>query len=261
MPLRVVFVAPEEPSVMPRFFEKVIPALRDDVAAIAVVRPIYKDSTWRAQARRFIAAFGVARFTLEAVVFAFHKGLDLLRSIVPLGRVRSVKRLAMLQRVPLYQPEDVNSPEFLAALRLLSPDLIVSVSCPQIFRKALLELPALGCINVHSSLLPKYRGMLPTFWALLNGEEETGVTVHFMSDGLDEGDIVVQRSVPITSDDTLHSLMRKCKEVASDLVVEAVRQFQVGRVSRSPNRIDLGAYFSFPTREDVDRFRAAGRRV
>jgi methionyl-tRNA formyltransferase len=119
----------------------------------------------------------------------------------------------------------------------------------------------LGCINVHSALLPAYRGMLPTFWAMVNEEEETGVTVHFMTEGIDGGYIIRQRSVPIGRTQTLLSLMRATKRAAADLVLEVVEGFEAGTISPVPNPPDQGTYFSFPTRGDVNRFRALGRRI
>ena len=124
-----------------------------------------------------------------------------------------------------------------------------------------LRVPRLGCINVHSALLPHYRGMLPTFWALAQGERQTGVTVHYMTPGIDGGDIVAQRTIPISPQDTLHSLMRTCKRVAADAVIETVEHLREGSVSTIPNPADEGSYYSFPAREDVRRFKAAGRRL
>jgi methionyl-tRNA formyltransferase len=257
--VRVVFVAPEEPAVMPVFFEKVIPPLREHIVAVAVVSPVYRRSSWLGQAKRFIASFGVREFAVEAAHFAGYKAADALRSVVPIGRHHSVKRIARSQGLPVLTPEDVNAPAFLQQLRELQADLVISVSCPQIFGRDLLQLPRLGCVNVHSALLPDYRGMLPTFWALARGERQTGVTLHYMSPGIDGGDIILQEPIPISADDTLHSLMRKCKLVAADLVLEAVSLFRDSSVAVSPNPADEGAYFSFPAREDVLRFKALGR--
>lgn len=250
-PMRVVFATPDEPSVIPIFFERLIPELREQIAAIAVVSPIYAKSSWLSQAKRFIAAFGVREFVVEALQFGYHK----------IRRRRSVKWIARSNGFPLLTPESVNAPDFLEQLREIDPDLVISVSCPQIFGRELLELPRLGCVNVHSALLPDYRGMLPTFWVLAEGEERTGVTVHCMSPGIDGGDIIGQTSIPIARDETLRSLMRKCKAVAADLVLATVRQFREGGVRTLPNPADEGSYFSFPTREDVMRFRARGRRL
>jgi methionyl-tRNA formyltransferase len=249
--VRVVFATPEEPSVLPIFFERVIPQLQDEIAAIAVVSPVYKRSSWSGQAKRFIDAFGVREFVVEALQFGYLKTVSR----------RSVKNVARSHGIPVITPENVNAPDFLGQLRELDPDLVVSVSCPQIFGKELLGLPRLGCVNVHSALLPHYRGMLPTFWVLAQGEERTGVTVHQMSPGIDGGDILLQQSIPISSDETLRSLMTKSKAVAADLVLETVRRHKDGQVVTQPNPPDEGSYFSFPTRDDVVRFKALGRRL
>jgi methionyl-tRNA formyltransferase len=259
--LKIVFVTPDEPSVMPAFFAKVVPAVADDIAAIAVVSPIFKRSSWLSQAKRFADAFGAREFAVEALQFAGHKGADVARRIVPRGAHHSVKSVARAHGQAVLTPEDVNAPAFLSRLRELDPDLVISVSCPQIFREELLAIPRLGCINVHSALLPHYRGMLPTFWVLANGEEETGVTVHYMTPGIDGGGILLQRAIPITPTETLHSLMGKTKAVAADLIIEAIAGFRAGPMEASPNPPDEGSYFSFPTREDVRRLKARGRRM
>ena len=259
--LKLVFVTPEEPSVMPVFFSKVIPRLCDEIAAIAIVSPIYKRSTWLSQARRFGNAFGYRDLAVEVAHFGRDKAADAVGRLAPVAGYHSVRAVARSHGLRVLRPADVNAEDFLEDLRRLDPDLVISVSCPQIFGGELLELPQLGCINVHSAQLPHYRGVLPTFWTLARGESATGVTVHYMAAGIDGGDIIVQQAVPISSQDTLHSLMRRCKSVAADLVVEAVDRFREGPVAASPNPAEEGSYFSFPRREDVLRFKAAGRRL
>lgn len=257
--MKLVFVAPEEPSVMPIFFRKVIPALREEIAAIAVVSPIYERFSWATQAKQFIDSFGARDFTAEALRYGYYKGADLIRSVAPIGKHHSVKGIARSNGLRLLTPESVNSAEFIQELRELEPDLVVSVSCPQIFGEELLQLPRLGCVNVHSALLPHYRGVLPTFWVLAKGEERTGVTVHYISPRIDGGSIILQKQVPIKPEETLRSLMSACKSAAADAVLETVEQFRHGSVSPTPNPPDEGSYFSFPERQDVLEFRALGR--
>jgi methionyl-tRNA formyltransferase len=259
--MRVVFVAPEEPLILPLFFDRTLPALGDQVVAVAVVSPIYKNSGWIQQSRQFVRSFGLRWFAIEVARYSWNKTLDEVGRLVPLGRARSVRAVTRRHGIRLLRLDDVNAPDFIATLGSMDPDLVISVSCPQIFHRPLLDLPRLGCLNVHSALLPKYRGMLPTFWALVNGEPETGVTVHRMVEGIDGGDIILQRRVPIAADETLLSLMRKTKRMAADLVLESIKEFDAGTVSPMSNPADEGSYFSFPTRADVDRFRALGRRI
>jgi methionyl-tRNA formyltransferase len=259
--MKVVFLAPEERAYLPLFFERVVRALGDQVAAIAVVSPIYKGDGWLSQGLKFTRAFGLPVFLLEGLDFVRCHLLDALSRFIRLGRFYSVKRVARFHAIPLYEPRDINAPPFLQTMEALHPDLIVSVSCPQVFGDELIDIPSIGCLNVHSALLPQYRGVLPTFWALAEGEKRTGVTVHYISKGVDEGDIVLQREIEIAPDDTLHTLIGRAKRVGADLLLETIDQFDRGVASRKPNPSDEGSYFSFPTREDVKRFRERGRRV
>jgi methionyl-tRNA formyltransferase len=261
MEMRVAFVAPEEPSIIPLFFERVLPSLDGAIVAVAVVSPIYRGSTWTSQALRFIRAFGVTEFLREGGAFGVNKGLDLVKRASGVGRFHSIRSMARQHRIPVLSPDDVNDPAFLGQLRSLDPDLIVSVSCPQIFKEELLSLPRRGCVNVHSGMLPEYRGMLPTFWVLANGESRTGVTAHFMAPGIDGGDIILQRPIEIEPDDTLRSLMVKAKTKAAEVVLDTISLFDAGPVPTQPNPVELGSYHSFPTRADVARFRSRGRKL
>lgn len=255
--LRIVFITPDEPSIMPVFFGRTIPALRDEIAAVAIVSPIYKRYSWLRQAQRFVHSFGLRDFVVEAAHFGYQKVADRVRA----GENRSVAAICHAHGVPVLTPENINGPDFLEQVRAVAPDLVISISCPQIFGADLLRLPRLGCVNVHSALLPNYRGMLPTFWVLAQGEAKTGVTVHYMTPGIDGGGIIAQREIPIDAHETLQSLMRKCKVVASELVLDTVDRFRAGPVAAAPNPPDEGSYFSFPERSDVMRFRALGRRM
>ena len=257
--MRVVLVAPEEPFVLPTFFGELLPAVRDEIAAVAIVSPVFTKSSRLAQAKKFARAFGLRALAVEGAWFARHKAADLAHRILGLGRPHSVKGHARAHGLRVLAPKNVNSAEFLAELRRIDPDTVISVSCPQIFGLELLALPRLGCVNVHSGLLPDYRGVLPTFWAMSHGESHTGVTVHYMTPGIDDGGIILQRPVPIRDGDTLHELMRRCKVVAAELVIETLARMRHDDVAVKPNHADEGSYFSFPTRADVERFRAAGR--
>jgi methionyl-tRNA formyltransferase len=261
MGMKVMFITPEEPSVVTSFYRKVLPEVADQVAAMAVVRPIYKNSSWTKQAKRFIRSFGWQIFVLEGLSFAWDKLVDRTHRLTGLGEARSVAGLAKAHGIRVLHPDDVNGQDFLNTVREIAPDLIISVACPLIFKDELLKIPRLACVNVHSSLLPLYRGMLPTFWVLLNQESETGVTVMYMNPGIDDGDIILQQRIPITDDESLRSLMAKCKSVAADLILETIGRFESDNVDSKPNPAESGSYFSFPTKADVKRFRALGRAV
>ena len=133
----------------------------------------------------------------------------------PIGRKRiitppPVKKVALKNEIPVYQPEKVRDVEFIKTLSLLKPDLIIVVAFGQILPKSILDMPSIGCINVHASLLPKYRGAAPIQWSIINGESKTGVTTMWMDEGLDTGDMFLQKSISIdidwTSEDLFHEL-------------------------------------------------------
>jgi hypothetical protein len=110
--------------------------------------------------------------------------------------------------------EDVNAPEFLEELRSLGAELLISVSCPQIFKKPLIELPPHGILNIHGAILPQYRGVLPSFWMLANGERQAGVSIYYVDTRIDAGELCGQRVYDIPPDQTLDGFLRRSKEIA-----------------------------------------------
>jgi methionyl-tRNA formyltransferase len=131
--------------------------------------------------------------------------------------------------IAILQPDSINTPEGLEQLRAMKPDLLVVAAYGQILSKDVLAIPARGTINVHASLLPKYRGAAPVAYAILNGETRTGVTIIKVTPGLDSGDMILQDAIDIAPDDTTGSLEAKLATLGAKLAVEAVRKYQSGR--------------------------------
>ena len=205
---------------------------------------------------------------MRAVVFAYHNfgvtGLEaLLRHGFEVAAVfsheddpreevwfKSVKKFCQEHRLPVFCPEDVNRPEEIARIRALKPDIIFSFYYRQMLSPAILEIPPQGCLNLHGSLLPKYRGRAPVNWVLIHGEKETGVTLHYMLAKPDAGDIVGQRKVVITVEDTALTLYLKMEPAAAELLDEVLPQIKAGEPARLPNRIAEGSYFGGRRPED-----------
>ena len=141
---------------------------------------------------------------------------------------KGMANIAAARSVALVQPESINTPEGVAALRELRPDLLVVAAYGQILSKEVLAVPAVGTINVHASLLPKYRGAAPVAYAILNGETQTGVTIIKVTPGLDSGDMILQEALDILPDDTTGSLEARLAVLGAKLAVEAVRKYQAG---------------------------------
>jgi methionyl-tRNA formyltransferase len=152
----------------------------------------------------------------------------------PAGRGRSpkappVKLLAEELQLPVIQPERLKAPEAMAQLQAWAPDLIVVAAFGQILRPAVLDLPRLGCINIHGSLLPRWRGAAPVQAAILNGDLATGVTIMRMDPGVDTGPMLSQRSLPILPDDTAGSLGKRMAELGAELLLETLPAYLDGR--------------------------------
>ncbi len=144
--------------------------------------------------------------------------------------------------VPILTPVRVNAPEALAQIHGLRPDLIVVVAYGQILKPALLDMPPLGCINVHASLLPKYRGAAPIQWAVARGETQTGITIMYMNEGMDEGDIILQVTEPIQGDDTAGTLHDRLATVGAGALVRAIEELQAGTITRRPQDESAATY-------------------
>ncbi len=139
-----------------------------------------------------------------------------------------VKRIAQREQIPVLQPTKMKDPDFLAALSAWKPDLIAVAAFGRILPPAILTLPPNGCINVHGSLLPKYRGAGPIQWAIINGETETGITTMMMDEGMDTGSMLLQEKISIASDDTAGSLSPRLAHLGGRLLVETIQQLKAG---------------------------------
>lgn len=163
-----------------------------------------------------------------------------------------VKEKALNHNLPIYQPENINTPEFKNQLEQLAPDLIVVVAFGQLLSKDILNLPKLGCINVHASLLPKYRGAAPIHRTIINGEKETGVTTMYMDVELDAGDMLLQEKVDIGEADNLGILHDKLAKLGGELLVKTVRALENGSLTRIPQDHQRATYASKIEKRDVE---------
>lgn len=153
-----------------------------------------------------------------------------------------VKEAAMRHELEILQPEKASQPDFLDRLRELNPDIIVVIAFGQILRKEVLDLPKYGCVNVHVSLLPKYRGAAPINWAIINGEEKTGVTTMFMDEGLDTGDIIKTREFSLDDEINAGQLHDIMMEEGADVLSQTVKAIEDGTAERISQNDDESIY-------------------
>lgn len=174
--------------------------------------------------------------TLEALVEAGHEVcLVVTQPDKPKGRGKEmqytpVKEAAIKHGIEVYQPRKIREPECVEKLKQYQADIMVVIAFGQILPKEILEMTPYGCVNVHASLLPKYRGAAPIQWSIIDGEEVTGVTTMQMDEGLDTGDMLLKTEVPITAEETGESLHDKLAEAGAKLCVETLEKLQEGSI-------------------------------
>ncbi|RNC68108.1 MAG: methionyl-tRNA formyltransferase [Desulfuromonadales bacterium] len=161
-----------------------------------------------------------------------------------------VKVIAEEHGIPVLQPLKVRAPEVIAQIRVLNPDLIVVVAFGQILPQSLLDIPRYGCINIHASLLPRYRGAAPLNWCLVNGETETGITTMQMDAGLDTGDMLLKRAIPIDPDEDAQSLHDRLSLLGAETIDDTLDQLLAGTLTREKQDDTLTCYAPMLKKED-----------
>lgn len=180
--------------------------------------------------------------TLEKIIEAGHEVAAVItQPDKPKGRGKAmqfpaVKEAAITHNIPVYQPVKVREEAFVEQLRKIDPEVIVVVAFGQILPKEILDMPKYGCVNVHASLLPKYRGAAPIQWAVIDGEKESGVTTMMMDVGLDTGDMLLKTVVPIEEKETGGSLHDKLSAAGGTLLVKTLQDLEQGKAVRTPQR-------------------------
>lgn len=252
--MRVIFLTQEDPFYLADAFRHILDNLPYDVKAVGAVvlngSPFGQRLSLAGKVRRTHEIFGPR--------FVVHYGWRLLWA--KLGRSRSVAALFRRRGIKVLIPSgNINAPEFLDELRRRQPDVLVSIGANQVFRRPLIELAPRGCLNLHSALLPRHRGLMPSFWALRHGDAEGGVSIFLVDEGIDTGPILVQRRFDIR-ERNLDVVLRDAKRAGAEAVVEALAKIRQGGFELLPNDAARGNYNSFPTRHDVQAFLSAGNR-
>jgi methionyl-tRNA formyltransferase len=188
--------------------------------------------------------------TLQAIIDEGHEIIGVMtQPDKPKGRGKAVlhtpvKELALQYKLPVYQPVKVKEQEVIQGIREMNPDVIVVVAFGQIIPKEIIEMPRYGCINVHASLLPKYRGAAPIQWAVINGEKESGVTTMRMDEGLDTGDMILKKTVPLDKKETGGSLFEKLSKEGASLLIRTLKELEEGTASYEPQSESTTSYAS-----------------
>ena len=191
-----------------------------------------------------ILFMGTPDFAKESLEAVYNAGYEILGVVTnpdrPKGRgmklvASPVKEYAISKGLKIYQPEKIrNNVEFIEEIKTLKPDVICVVAYGKILPKEILDIPRLGCINVHGSLLPKYRGAAPIQWAVINGDKTTGITTMYMDVGMDSGDMILKEEVEIGPDETTGEVWNKLSKIGGKILVKTLEQIENGTAPRIP---------------------------
>jgi methionyl-tRNA formyltransferase len=248
--MKITYLTTDDPIYLPAFFDRTLGKYGRETLAVCVVPPLYKNQTTMQAAQRYYRTFGL----MASMGLAVRAGMAKLhgQSIASVCKKYGV----LCELVP-----DVNAENFRQRLHEAGTDLLISVSCPQIFKKPLIELPALGCLNIHGAILPHYRGVLPSFWMLANQEKNAGVSIYYVNEKIDAGELCGQRIFEILPGESLDNFITRSKAIAADLLIEVLGKVEAGTITRSPLNLAEGSYYSWPDKEAVVRFHVNGHRM
>ena len=260
--MKIEFLTQDDPLYILPFFEEFLRnySSQFEIAQISCSPTMGKRSRFQIL-KELTALYGpvgmgqlLAKTAVSRVLGKSSKGRDA-------KRFYGLKQISKAYGIPHQKIGNPNAAEFVASVRLRKCDVLVSVACPYILKEALLSTPPLGCINIHHAPLPRYKGMMPTFWQMYHGEKSVGVTVHTMVPKIDEGLALLQENMEIKPGETLHQLIQRAKRHGAHCMARVLAQ--VGSNSVTPIVLDptKSSYFTFPTLAEIGEFQRRGYRA
>ncbi len=251
--MRIVIITQNEPFYLTkslRYLLDILPENSDVVGCVvADVSPFGKKESFFTKAKKTYDIFGLKFFTFYSFKYLKSK----------VNSKNNLFKFLKSSSIPIITLEEpINNLKSVNKINAFKPDLLVSILGNQIFKSPILNLAPKGCINLHTALLPKYRGLMPTFWVMKNNEKKTGVSVFFVDKGIDSGPIIVQTEVEI-GDRTQEELITHTKKIGMEAIAKSIDLIQKDKVQIIENSPSKKTYFGFPTRKDVIEFKKIGK--
>lgn len=260
--MKIEFLTQDDPLYILPFFEEFLrhSAGEFEIGQISCSRTMGKRSR-RQLLRELMWLYGSIGVLRLLVRLALSKVRALRPQQRSADRFGSLRQLARAYQTPFVEIGNPNDEFFVAGLRERAPDVLISVACPYILKAPVLTAASLGSINIHHAPLPRYKGMMPTFWQMYHGEKNVGLTIHYMVAKVDEGDALLQEQLEIMPGETLDHLIRRSKRQGALCMIKVLRALQNGRAVPIKLNHSAGTYFTFPKREEALEFRARGLRA
>ena len=252
--MKIVLITQNEPLFIKDSIKRLINEMPIEGKIVSCVltkaSPFGTKESFLMKAYKTYKIFGLYFFIRYAIIYMF----DLI------SIKNSLKSFLQKNKIDIIElKENINSKNILELINSYQPDLLISIAGNQIFKKDLIDIPSKGCLNLHTALLPKYRGLMPTFWVLKNNEVYTGVSVFFVDEGIDSGPILVQKKIKIDNM-SQNELIKTSKSIGIDAIIESIKMIIEDDINLIDNNEDEMTYYSFPTRADVIAFKKNGGR-
>lgn len=261
--MTIEFLTTDDPLYVLPFFAEFIPQYARDFQITRVWGCRAMGKRPRAQLiRELVCLYGAWGFTRLSSRMLRYRIAGTARKKPGSSRYYSFPQLCAAYGIPYARIGSPNSAEFIAGMKQRQPDLIISVACPFILKSELLTIPHKGSLNIHHAPLPRYKGMMPTFWQMYHGEKRVGVTVHYMAQKVDEGAVLLQDNLEIEPNETLDHLILRSKRHGAHCMAKAVQAIEKGAASgvHPPASVE-GSYFTFPTYQQMQDFHRKGLRA
>ena len=252
--MRIVIITQNEPFYLAKNIEYLIEILPNHSkikgCVITNVSPFSKNGSLISKALKTYRIFGFN--------FFFHYAIKYFFSIF--NKKNNLVKTLERREIPYFKlTENINNPKSIKNIERFKPDILVSILGNQIFKKPIINFAPMGILNLHSSLLPKYRGLMPTFWVLKNNEKKTGVSVFYVDEGIDSGPIISQIEVSIDNK-SQRDLIEITKKIGMEAISKSIDQIHKNNVNLIPNDSSKMTYYSFPTKEDVIDFKKKNKK-
>ena len=251
--MRIIIITQDEPFYLSQNLNFLLSRLSDNYQIVGAIvtnaSPFGKKENFIEKALKTKRIFGLRFFLYYAIRFIISKVFN--NSVTQVLSKYGISKIAI--------QGSINSEQNLKIIKSYEPDLLISILGNQIFKRPLIDLAPKGCINLHTALLPKYRGLMPTFWVLKNNEKYTGVSVFFVDEGIDSGPIIVQEKIEI-GNKTQQQLIKETKQIGMNLILKSIDLIDKNELQLIENPESEKSYYSFPTPEDVKEFKRIGKK-
>ncbi len=260
--MRIYIITMDDPVQTYQFIKDIIDAKKDEIVGLAIPKgdrlTLAKGKSKWVYLISLFLIMGPLHYTKNIFITLRHK-IRLKLYKLGMGKNPTIGGYAESLNIPVEIIKTPNSKKFRAYLESLDIDIIINQS-QSFIKKELLDIPRIGVLNRHNALLPKNRGRLTPFWVLYKGESETGVSIHFVEESLDSGDIIVQKRFKVSKKDTFNTIVKKNYELASAAMIEAINYLEEGHVKMIKNEDKYATYNSTPSLKDAVLFRL-GRKM